>query len=523
VPIMKNDSGEVNSDMDIVSMLRKTVNRNPEKVFINLGEKGMTYREMDESSNKIANALIKLGIRKGDRVSIVLPNVLEYAAIYFGIVKSGAIAVPLDARYKADELESLYNNSQPRIMISGSPFLEALDSSMSRFKTLENTIDISGKFPGRYLSYNEIMASGSPAPPDIELDDEDLTHIAYTSGTTGQPKGVMVMNRGLVAEAETAAAGFQQTDKDVVMLYALPMHHCFALVVVTMTSIYAGSTIVMSPGLSITAAFDLVNKEKGTIFMGVPSAYVLSVELAEKPSGKRYDLSSLRICGSAGAALPLDIMERFKKYYGLSIINFWGMTEAMAHVTIQPLDGSGKYGAVGKPLKYWEVKIVDDQGNELPPNQAGEMIIRGPFMKGYYNNPSATADTLKNGWLYSGDIGRKDEDGYFFIMGRKKELIIVAGQKVYPVDVESVLYTHIKIAEASVVGVPDGLRGEAVRAVIRLKDDQNITEKEIKSFCREHMADFKVPKEVLFVKTMPKTTSGKIRKQELQGNISAFL
>jgi len=507
--------------MDIVKMLRQTVKRYADKAFIIYGERRMTYLELEETSNKIANALIDLGIKKGDRVSIVLPNMLEYSALYFGIVKSGAIAVPLDYRYKADELVSLYNNSQPRIMISSSPYLETLASSMPRFTTIEKVIDMSGKFPGQYLSYAEIMARFPSTAPQVELNAEDLAHVAYTSGTTGQPKGVMVMHRGLVAESEASADGFKQTDKDVVMLYALPMHHCFAMVVVTMTSIYKGSTIVMSPGLSISAAFDLVAKEKGTIFMGVPSAYVLAVELAEK-SSEKYDLSSLRLCGSAGATLPLNIMEKFRKYYGLGIINFWGQTEAMAHVTIQPIDGSGKYGAVGKPLKYWEVKIVDDSGNEMPVNQAGEMIIRGPFMKGYFNNPTATAATLKNGWLYSGDIGRMDEDGYFYIMGRKKELIIVAGQKVYPIDVESVLYTYPKIAEAAVVGVPDGLRGEAVRAVVRLKDGQTCTDREVRTFCREHMADFKVPKEVFFINLMPKTASGKIKKQGLEGDLSAF-
>lgn len=508
--------------MNIVTMLQNTTGRYGDKTFVIQGERKMTYQELDTISNKIANALIEMGVKKGDRVAIILPNTLEYLAIFFGIVKSGGIAVPLDARYRAEELVSFFNNSTPRVMVSGSPYLEALDPAMSRFTSIEKVIDLSGKFPGRYLSYAEIMSRYSGQCPEIALDSSDVTHVAYTSGTTGKPKGVMITHAGMVAEATTAAEGFCQTDKDVVMLYALPMHHAFALVVVNMVSILKGSTIVMSPGLSVTTAFELVEKEKGTIFMGVPSAYVLAVEVAEKNGRNGYDLSSLRLCGSAGAALPMDIVQRFKKFYTLDIINFWGMTETTAHVTLQPIDGSGKFGAVGKVLRGWEVKIVGDQGSDLPAGETGEVAARGPIMKGYYNNPDATRETIKDGWLYSGDLGSLDGDGYLFLKGRKKEVIVVAGQKVYPVDIEGVLYTHPKVAEAAVVGVQDGLRGEAVRAVVRLKEGMTATEREIKLFCREYMADFKLPKEVIFIDVMPKITTGKIKKTVLQGDLKAL-
>jgi long-chain acyl-CoA synthetase len=509
--------------MNVVTMLQNTASRYGSRTFILQGEKRMTYLELETASNKIANALIEMGIQKGDRIAIILPNTVEYAAIFFGIIKSGGIAVPLDARYKADELVSLFNNSQPRMMICGSPYLEALHPAMPRFTSIEKVIDLSGKFPGRYLSYGAIMSRYSALCPKVTLKDDDITHVAYTSGTTGQPKGVMVTHASMVAEAVTAAAGFQQTDQDVVMLYALPMHHAFALVVVTMVSILKGSTIVMSPGLSVTTAFELVEKEKGTIFMGVPSAYILAVEVAEKNGRNQYDLSTLRLCGSAGAALPTDIVDRFKHFYALDIINFWGMTETTAHVTLQPIDGSGKFGAVGKALDGWQIKIVDEKGQDLPNGQTGEVAAKGPIMRGYFNNPAATLETIKDGWLLSGDLGSVDEEGYLFLKGRKKEVIVVAGQKVYPVDVESVLYTHPKVAEAAVVGVEDGLRGETVRAVVRLKEGMTATEREIKTFCREYMADFKLPKEVIFIDVMPKITTGKIKKQDLKGDLGAFI
>jgi long-chain acyl-CoA synthetase len=232
--------------------------------------------------------------------------------------------------------------------------------------------------------------------------------------------------------------------------------------------------------------------------------------------GIKHDLSSLRLCYAGGAPISTDIMKRFHQLYGLDVVQFWGLTEATSHLTCQPIDGTGKLGSVGKALPGWEVKIVDDNDKELPLNQSGEMIVSGPIMKGYYNNPRATAEAIKNGWLYTGDIGRVDENGELFILGRKKEMIIAKGQNIYPGDIEDVLYTHPKVAEAAVVGIPDELRGEVVRAVISLKAGEAATEQEIKRFCLERIANYKVPKQVIFLDSLPKTATGKIRKEDLE-------
>jgi long-chain acyl-CoA synthetase len=321
-----------------------------------------------------------------------------------------------------------------------------------------------------------------------------------------------------VTEAAISGDGFQQTDKDIMMLFALPMYHMLGLVVVLLASVYKGSTVVIAPGtgLSISIFMTAIEREKGTMFIGVPFIFALAVNTAEK-EGIKNDLSSLRLCGSAGAPLPIDIIQRFKQHYGLDVVDFWGLTEAVCHVTCPPIDGTGKLGSVGKALPGWEMKIVDDNAKELPPNQTGEIIVSGPIMKGYYNNPQATAEAIRDGWLYTGDIGRVDEDGCLFILGRKKEMIIAKGQNIYPSDIEDVLYTHPKVAEAAVVGIPDKLRGEVVRAVISLKEGEATTEEEIKRFCRKCMADYKVPKQVIFMDSLPKTANGKIRKEDLRG------
>ncbi|MFC1977365.1 class I adenylate-forming enzyme family protein, partial [Chloroflexota bacterium] len=335
------------------------------------------------------------------------------------------------------------------------------------------------------------------------------------------PRGVVLSHQCLVREAAISVEGFQQTDKDIVLLFALPMHHMFGLVAVLLASIYKGSTVVIVPGtgLSISNFTAVIEREKGTMFLGVPYIFALLVGMAER-EGIKNNLSSLRLCASAGAPLPIDITVRFKQHYGFDILDCWGLTEGVCHLTCPPIDGSRKLGSIGKALPGWEVKIVGDDGRELPPNQAGEIIARGLLMKGYYNNPQATAEVIKDSWLYTGDIGKVDEDGYFFITGRKKETIIVKGQNIHPGEIEGVLHTHPKVAEAAVIGVPDEMRGEVVGAVVSLKKDEVATEQEIKRFCLERIANYKVPKQVAFLDSLPKTAAGEIDKESIRDCLS---
>ena len=456
-----------------------------------------------------------MGEEKGDRVAMLLPNCPEFVIIYFGIAKMGGIAVPLNVRYRIDELASLFNDSQPKVLVAESPSLELLASVLPSFKYIEHVIDLDDKYKGQFISYHQIISTSSISGVGVELEPEDTALIAYTSSPTVNPRGVVLSHRSMAAEAVISSRGFQQTDKDRVILFALPMHHAMGLVGVMLTAIYKGSTVVIVPGLSIKSVMETIERERGTIFMGVPYIYALMVDMAEK-EGIESDLSSLRLCGSAGAPLPPSIIRRFKQRFGRDIIDFWGLTEAACHATCPPIDGSGKFGSVGKALPGWELKIADDNGRVLPTNQPGEIIVRGPIMKGYYNNPEATAEVIKDGWLYTGDIGRVDEDGYLFISGRKKEMIIQKGQNTFPSDIEAVLKTHPKVAETAVVGVPDELRGEIIRAYISLKEGEMITEEEIKHFCREHMANYKVPRQIIFLDFLPKTATGQIRKEKLK-------
>jgi long-chain acyl-CoA synthetase len=360
------------------------------------------------------------------------------------------------------------------------------------------------------------MAQSSSAAIATEPAPEDIAHIAYTSGPSFHPRGVAMSHGALVKEAGISADSFKQTDKDIVILFALPMHHAFGLVVIMMTAIARGSTVAMLSGLSIESLFELIEKEKATMFMGVPFVHGLVVDAIEA-GGLKHDISSLRLWGTAGAAMPPSLAQKVKQYIGLTPVNFWGMTESAAHVSCTALDGRGEANSVGKTLLGWELRIVDDEGKELPVGKTGEIVVRGPIMNEYYNNPQATAQVLKDGWLCTGDIGWIDRAGWLFLAaGRKKDMIISKGQNICPSDIEEIIGSHPKVAEVAVVGLADEARGEVPRAVIRLRAGKRASEPEIKQFCLEHLANYKVPREVIFTESLPKTADGRIDKEKLR-------
>jgi len=496
--------------MNLKQILEQTAKQYGGKTAIIYGSDRLSYAELDEASNKIANALIERGVEKGDRVAIVLPDVPEFPIAFFGVVKAGGIAVRQNPKASIKELVSFFDDCEPKVLVADSSVTEALHPILPKLKYIKHIIDLS--------SYRQIIATASAQRIDMEPEPGDIVDIAYTSGTTGRPKGIVLSHQTLMTAITVVANGLEQSDKDIVMHFALPVYHMFALLLVFLVPIYRGSTIVMVPGLSISELFKAIEKERGTIFHGVPSIYSLAIDMAEGGEVKN-DLSSLRLCFSAGAPLPVESAKRFKKYYGLDLVQGYGATEAPTTYSLSPLDGTSKLGSTGKLRPELEVKIVDENNKQLPPNQTGEIALKGCVMNGYHNSPEATAEVVKDGWFYTGDIGRVDDDGHLFILGRKKDMIIVGGHNVYPVDIEDVLYQYPKVTEAAVVGIPDKLRGEAIRAVVSLKDGQVATEREIKQFCREHLTDYKVPREVVFVDSLPKTATGKIDKKPLRDSL----
>jgi long-chain acyl-CoA synthetase len=501
--------------MNLKKMLERAAKHYVGKTAFVMDGRRLSYAGLDEASNKVANALVGMGITKGDRVALLLTNSPEFVAIYFGVVKIGAIAALLDPKYKLTELVSLCEDSKPKVLVTESPCLEQLAPVLDRFKSVERVISVGAENEGDFLAYDEIIAQSSSAAIATEPAPEDIAHIAYSSGPSFYPRGVAMSHGALVKEASISADSFKQTEKDIVILFALPMHHAFGLVVIMMTAITRGSTVVMLSGLSMESLFELIEREKATMFMGVPFVHWLIIEAIEM-EGLKHDIGSLRLWGTAGAAMPPKIAKKVKEYIGLTPVNFWGMTESAAQVSCTALDGRGEANSVGKTLPGWELRIVDDEGRELPVGETGEIIVRGPIMNEYYNNPQATAQIVRDGWLYTGDIGWIDSDGWLFLAaGRKKDMIISKGQNICPSDIEEIIGSHPKVAEVAVVGIADESRGEVPRAVIRLKAGKKSTETEIKQFCLEHLANYKVPREVIFTKSLPRTPDGRIDKEKL--------
>jgi len=488
-------------------MLDRAAGRFPDKTAIVIGERRVSYAELAADANKVAQALIKMGVRKGDRVATIQPSSPEFVSVFFGILKAGAIAVPLDARYVADELDNLFRDCRPKVLVTEDPPLESLLPALPRFKSIKHIIDMSARHEDKFTSYRQLIASSPKSPVDVDSAPEDIAIISYTGGPTHEPHGVALSHGSVYTEAVCSGDMLEQTEKDILISYALPMYHQFGLTSAMLGSIAKGSTIVIvtGTGRSIHNFMEAVEQEKGTIYMGVPYIYALMINVARR-EGIKHDLSSLRICLSGGASLEIPVIRQFRQHYGRDILDVWGQTESVSHATCQPIDGSGKLGATGKPLPCWEMKIYDDNDRELPPGQEGEIVLKGPFMSGFYHKPRATARVLRKGWLHTGDIGYIDEDGYLFITSRKRRLIILKGQNIFPGDIEAVLMTHPKIAEAKVVGVPDMIRGETLKAMLRLKSGEKATDQEIRQFCQSRMADYKLPKEIVFVEKLPEVT-----------------
>ncbi|MFH1382344.1 MAG: AMP-binding protein [Chloroflexota bacterium] len=504
--------------MTLKRMLEEVAGRYGDKAAIIQGNSRLSYTELDRASNKVANTLIKMGVNQGDRVAMLLSNSPEFVTTFFGITKIGASAAPLDIKYKADELVSIFEDCQPSVLVSESPTLGKLVPLLPKFGSVRHVIDLSSRTK-QFLSYEEILATGSPDRITAEPKPEDIAVIAYTAGPSLSPKGVMLPHHNFVMQSRVSAEGFEQTAEDKALLFALPMHHAAGLTIVMLTSLGCASTVVMLPGLSMPGLTEVIEKERITVFIGVPFAFALAARSAAE-EGIKHDLSSLRLCASGGAPLSLDTIEQFKQQFGRDLVNFWGLTEATAHVTCQAANGSGAPGAVGRPLHGWQLKVVDDNDRELPVNHSGELIVKGLIMDGYYRHPQATDEVIKDDWLHTGDIGKIDEKGEVYITGRKKDMVIIKGQNVFPGDIEDVLACHPKVAGVAALGIPDEMRGEVIGAVVKLKPGAAATEAEMKQFCLEHLAVYKIPKQVIFMDSLLETVTGKIDKEAIRSQLS---
>lgn len=492
---------------DIVS---KTANRKKDKIAAVLDNEKMKFGELEKESNKLAHGLIDLDIKPSDMVSIMLPNSIEFLITYLGVIKSGATMVPLNISFKAPAIEYILNNSETRIIITSKKFLPLIKQCELEF--LENIILVDGEKSDDYTLLSEFADQESNLPQLENIDQEYTAACLYTSGTTGQPKGAMLTHHNLIFDTQKAIEHLKVDDSDR-YICVLPMFHAFAETVCMLMPLFLGAEIVIIDRFLPEKVLKTIQEKNVTFFAGVPTMYSALLNVRNKD---QYDLSHLNLCISGGAAMPQQTMEDFEETFNVKILEGNGPTETSPVAYVNPVDGERKSGSVGLPIPETKVKIVDENDDELPLGEIGEIVVQGEHvMKGYYKMPEETKTTLRGGWLHTGDLGKMDEDGYVYIVDRKKDMINVGGMNVYPREIEEQLYKHPKIKEAAVVATKDELRGEIPKAVIVLREGEQASEREIQKYCMEYFANYKIPKLVDFLEELPKNATGKIDKKSL--------
>jgi long-chain acyl-CoA synthetase len=505
--------------ISLSQLFEQAVETYPEHVAMTFFDKTYTYKELSVSIKKAAKGLTSLGVKKGDRVAIMLPNCPQYPISFYSALMCGATIVQVNPMYKASELIHILNDSGAKILIM-------MDKLLPLYESVKDQTPIQKVIPV------SVESAVIPAELQPELDNwlpevviepkEDVAVLQYTGGTTGTPKGAMLTHYNIVANTLQSAATSAVQSKlgEERILAVTPLFHVYGMTSAMCVTFYIGGNLLLVPKFDVEQLVTLMEKMKPTSFPGVPTMYIALVDYYKK---KKFDLSCLVLCSSGSAPLPLKVLDRFNEISGTTVAEGYGLSEASPVTHRNPVEGLQKKGSIGIPLPNTDSKIVDvATGKEtLPSGQVGELVIKGPqVMKGYWNLPDETEHTIRNGWLYTGDLATMDEDGFFYIVGRKKEMIIASGFNVYPIEVENVIYTHPAVLEAAVFGIPDEYRGETIRAVIVLKEGHRVTEEELRAFCKSQLSAYKVPEDFLFVDELPKTAVGKILKRSLQEQYS---
>ena len=492
--------------MNIKQALGDTASAIPHKEAIVLGAQRVTYEELDETSNRVANVLLDTGMKKGTHVAILMSHRPKWVINYFGVIRGGGVAVLLNTALKAPELDSLLRDSDSEILITEKRFSRMLSSVLPHIPLLKHVIEVDAG------SYTRMVANSSSISPNIDIKDEDEATIFYTSGVLGKQKGVVHTHASLMGTPPIVSTGIQRKREDVI-IDIVPFSYLYGLFEVLFGSIIIGSTVVLIPNFTPRAVLKAVEKERGSIIFGVPSMYNALAMLRDEIL-RGYNLNSLRLVVTAGAKSFPKLMGTLEDKLGLSLYEVYGLTEVSA-VSISTFN-SRKLGTVGKPI--CRLKILDDNGKEVPRGEIGEAVFNAPWvMKGYYKAPELTAQVLKDGWFYTGDLVRMDEEGYLEYIEKKSFIIVTSsGLKIGPSEVEFVLLSHPSVAEAAYVGIDDGYGGQIPTAFVVLKEGQHATAKELSNLCYQNLADFKLPKRIEFVDSIPKTSSGKISRKKLK-------
>jgi long-chain acyl-CoA synthetase len=477
--------------VNLVSLFEESVQKHADRPVLIADNQRITYKQLQTAVSAVYQSLKKLGVQKGDKVAIMLPNIPEFVYYCFATFQSGAVAVLLNTSSTSYELTYLLNNSDAKILVTHPSGEKRYQEIKDKLETCYTVLAVN---PGQ----NHVAAEpdGSPGPLSAAIDPDDPAIMIYTAGLTGKPLGAVLTHANLCSELDVVHATFRRTPDDV-GLCLIPLFHSFGVTVNMLNVIQAGCSTVMMDRLTMDGLFSTLEREKITYIVAVPRLY-MGMVFYEKAA--KYDLSSLKLCVTGGSAMPADFIPVFEQKFSVRILEGYGLTEASPACSFNRMETVAKPGSIGTALEGIDIKIVDEDGREVPRNTIGELIVRGGnVMKGYYKDEAATASVLKDGWLYTGDLGRMDEENYIFLTGIKKRMIITSGFNVYPREVETILNMHPAVQDALVTGKEDLLRGELVKAQIVLRDGFHPDEKDIIRHCKVYLSPYKVPREVEFV------------------------
>jgi len=462
--------------------------------------------------DRLANGLRGLGLKHQEMVALMLGNSPDFVRSFFGIIRAGGVVVPLNPLYKGEEIIYMLNDASVTFLVTSPALLPLIQRVWEKVPSLRQVIITGGERAENIIPLKQLLEQPGD-PLDAATKPEDIAACLFTSGTTGKPKGALLSHGNLIfdAQAATARVEFRHEDRH---LCVLPMFHSFALTATVLCPFYTGGSMAIIPSFGSGLVLEMIRSKKLTVFCGIPSMYAAMLPALENVNSA--DLQSLRLFVSGGAPMPAEIMQKFEKKYGIVILEGDGPTETSPVSYVNP-PSLRKIGSVGPPLDGVRVSILDDNEMKLPADEIGEICIQGPnVMQGYLNQPEATAETMKGGWLHTGDLGKMDQDGYVYILDRKKDMIIVGGINVYPREIEECLYRHPKVSQAAVIGVPEDLHGEIPVAIIVLKPEEGADPREFILHCRKSLANYKCPRRVMFVESLPMTATGKVDKKRLR-------
>jgi long-chain acyl-CoA synthetase len=496
--------------MNLASIVTGSAERTPQAAAIRLGDSALTFAELDDRSARLASLLRGKGVGRGDRVGVMLPNVLEFPIAYYGVLRAGGIVVPMNVLLKRREIAFYLEDSGAKLLLAWHGFAEEAAQGAAEAGT--ELIEVEP------AAFAEALAEQGPAPGLADTAEDDTAVILYTSGTTGKPKGAELTHANLWRNAEVSSRTTCEIGAGDIVLGALPLFHSFGQTVAMNASLSVGACLTLVPKFDPGEALQTMERDGVTHFYGVPTMYGA---LLHHPERERFETSSLRTCITGGASMPVEVLRGFEEAFGAIVLEGYGLSETSPVACSNHPGRERRAGSIGQPLEGVEMMVVDENDEPMPQGEVGEIVIRGHnIMKGYWQRPDATAEAMRNGWFHSGDMARTDEDGYFYIVDRKKDLIIRGGYNVYPREVEEVLYEHPKIREAAVVGLPHDEWGEEIGAAIVLHEGEQLSPEEVSAFVKERIAAYKYPRIVWFLDELPKGPTGKILKREIEAPAS---